>query len=92
MKKRIVDIIRFIGGLFILYIVNISDNFINNPKVNVIFNIIGIFIAFVVFSKIDIIKKIGHGSKAIDKKVILLYMIGVVVGFISIIMLILYLN
>ncbi|NLK94529.1 MAG: hypothetical protein GX275_04965 [Clostridiales bacterium] len=92
MNKRILSIIRFILGFFILYIVGVSDNFFRNPKVNSIFNILCIFIALIVFPKIDILKKITNEWKVIDKKIILIYIIGGVVGFISLIMLILYLN
>lgn len=92
MNKRILSIIRFILGFLILYIVGVSDYFFSNQEVNSIFNILCIFIALIVFPKIDILKKITNEWKVIDKKIILIYIIGGVVGFIGVIMLILYLN
>ena len=92
MNKKTIKIIRVILGLFLLFLVGCSSNFISNPKFGTIFNIVCIILIMIVFPKSFAKDKSIDEKQPIETKIKIIFAIGIPIGFIGIFLLIYCLN
>ena len=75
MNKKTINIIRFILGLFILFLIGCSNTFFSNPKVAIIFNIVCLILTQMVFPNLFMKDKSTDKSQPIERKIKLIFII-----------------
>lgn len=87
-----IKILRFIISIIIAYLINCSDKFIRDDVIGVVFNIICIIIMIIVFPKQQILQDLNGSKNFIDKKIKIILICGIIIGFVLTMILLLNLN